>query len=201
MIPAMPAGRRPRRRALLGGGVALALLAGAPARAQAPATVSAQDPADALENAPDLKRVGATRLADGDVRLSVSLVDEIVPEELLSERGADGPPGSVCVRLWTLSTPRTTPPDLLACVTARSTRALRATITREEDGAPPTVVASPALTRPSGRSFALRVPKALLGRATRLRFAAEATQPGCPRLSCVDLAPDLGAVKVLHLTR
>lgn len=104
------------------------------------------------------------------------------------------------MRLWTVSTPGTTKPDLLVCVTARRDgRTLSATITREVLGELPRTVGTATLTRPSKTSVALRIPPGLLGRARRVAFTAEATRPGCPRLSCVDLAPDAGATKSLTL--
>ena len=73
-----------------------------------------QDLADAREGAPDLKRVAATRSSDGSVRLALSLADKLTARDLLADADAGGPPGSVCVRLWTVSRPGTTKPDLLA---------------------------------------------------------------------------------------
>ena len=195
-MPGLP----PIHRLALAGAAAAALLAGAPAVAQSPTTVVATDRTDAREGTPDLKRVAASRLSGGGVRLALSLAEELTPADLLTEADGAGPPGSICVRMWTTSTPRTTAPDLLACVTAQAdAKTLRATVTKEVPGRLPSTVGAATLTRPSDRSVALRLAPGLLGRATRLRFAAEATRPGCVRLSCVDLAPDLGAVKTLRL--
>ena len=104
------------------------------------------------------------------------------------------------MRLWTVSTPGTTKPDLLACVTSLTDgRTLRTTITREVTGGLPATVAGSTPTRPSATSVVLRVPASLLAGRRRVAFAGEATQPGCIRLSCVDLAPDAGATKSLTL--
>jgi hypothetical protein len=108
-----------RRRPVAAGGLTLALLGSGAAAAQAPTTVVTRDGADALAGAPDLRRVAATRSSDGSVRLAVSLAEELAAGDLLTDKDATGPPGSICVRLWTVSTPGKTRADLLACVTAQ----------------------------------------------------------------------------------
>lgn len=178
----------------------LAALGTTGALAQGTATVVVRDDDDVGLLAPDLKRVAATRAADGSVRLAVSLVEPFTPRDLLADAGAGGPPGSLCVRLWTAGSPGTTKPDLLACVTSLADgRTLRTTITREVTGGLPSTVATGTPTRPSDRSVVLRVPAPLLARAKRVAFAGEATRPGCIRLSCVDLSPDAGVTKSLPL--
>jgi len=155
--------------------------------------VVALDRADALQDAPDLRRVAASRTDNGGVRVALSLADRFTARDLLAAEDTVGPPGSICVRLWTVSRPGATPPDLLACVTARADgRALRSTISREAPGTLPVPVGSATLTRPSTKSVALVVAPELIGRARRVAFAAEATRPGCARVRCVDSAPDKG---------
>ncbi len=188
------------RLAVATAAAALTLLATGAAEAQAPTTVAALDRTDAAEGTPDLKRVAATRGADRGVRLAVSLAAPLVPADLLTDADDAGPPGSICVRLWTVSTPRSTPPDLLACVTSQADgKTLRGTVSKEVPGALPSTVASVTPTRPSRTSVALRLPSSLFTGVRRVRFAGEATRPGCVRLGCTDLAPDLGVVKSLTL--
>ncbi len=178
----------------------LALLLATPALAQAPASVAFRDAEDAAEDAPDLKRVGATRLKGGDVRFALSLGSALSARDLRTDADADGPPGSLCVRIWTRSTPGATAPDLLACVTSQPDgRTFRSTITKEVPGALPSTVGTATLSRPSETSVALVVAKSLLGTVRTLRFAVEATRPGCVRLSCTDLAPDSGTPRSLRL--
>ena len=168
--------------------------------AQAPTTVAVHDRADAGDGAPDLKRVAATRTSGGGLRLALSLFDELAARDLLAAAATGGPPGSLCVRLWTAGSPRTARADLLACVTARADgRTLRATVSEEATGQLPATVTSPEVTRPSPTSVVLRIAPGLLGSARRIIFAAEATAPGCARLSCVDLAPEAGGVRTLRL--
>ena len=61
---------------------------------------------------------------------------------------------------------------------------------------PPTLV-GPADVRvnKSRRSLLLRFSQSSLGRPAIIRFAVESTRPGCERLSCIDQAPDKGAVR------
>ena len=159
-----------------------------------------QDRDDAREGVPDLKRVAASRVSGGGVRLAISLAEPLDARDLLADGDAGGPPGSICARLWHLSAPQTTKPDLLACVTSQADgRTLRATVTREVPGGFPSSVATLRVTRPSRTSLVLRVPGSLFGSARRVAFAGEATRPGCVRLGCVDLAPDNGATKTLRL--
>lgn len=188
------------RRLTLAGLAVLGALGSTAALAADQTPVVVADHADARPGAPDLKRVAASRTAEHGVRVAISLAGELTPADLLTEADDAGPPGSICVRLWTTSTPRTTPPDLLACVTAQpGGTAFRTTVTREVPGGLPATAGTAKLTRPSRRSLVLRLPGSLFGTARRVRFAAEATKPGCPRLSCVDLAPDRGEVKALRL--
>lgn len=60
-------------------------------------------------------------------------------------------------------------------------------------------IGSATLTRPSDPSLALRIRADVLGLPSRVSFTGEATGAGCTRLSCVDLAPDVGAAKMLRL--
>lgn len=180
--------------------VGLTLLLAAPAVAQTPATsVVVIDGEDALEDAPDIVRLSGQAASDGSARFAISFADAFSTKDLLTEADGSGPPGSVCVRIWTTSTPGATAPDLLACVTAQPDgKSLRSTVTKEVLGALPSTVAAATLTRPSSRSLALKLPGGLFGAVKTLRFAAEATKPGCPRLSCTDLAPDLGKPRALR---
>jgi hypothetical protein len=44
--------------------------------------------------------------------------------------------------------------------------------------------------RTSQRTMTIRFSQKSVGRPATIRFAAEATKPGCTRVSCVDTAPD-----------
>lgn len=151
-----------------------------------------------MREAPDLTRVSVGRGDDGRLRAALTLGEEIRPRDLVAR---SGPPGSLCLRLWTASTPPNTRPDYLVCVTAEANgRTLRGTVLRERsDAALPHRVAAASVTRKGGRSVIVRFSQSSIGRPAVLRFAAEATRPGCVRTSCVDTAPDAPAAARLRL--
>jgi hypothetical protein len=109
-----------------------------------------------------------------------------------------GPPGSVCVKVWTAldADPTATPADRLACITARTKDELRASVFSQAEAGLPVLVGSASVgVNKSGRSLILRVSQSSLGRPELIRFAVESTRPGCERVSCIDQAPDNGAVR------
>ena len=121
------------------------------------------------------------------------------PRDLLAD---SGPPGSVCLRVWTAADadPRSTRPDRLVCVTARSASELRASVLEQRDAGLPRRVGSASVRRnASGRSLIVRISQSALGRPGRIRFAAESTRPGCERASCIDTAPAAPATRVFRL--
>ena len=112
MIPwmrAFGASRRARRSLLAGGAAVLALAAAAPGGRDAVAG-GGQGRQDATAGAPDLTRVQIGRASDRRVRFALTLAAPWQPKDLIAD---DGPPGSLCVRLWTVTKPGTTPPDYL----------------------------------------------------------------------------------------
>ena len=56
----------------------------------------------------------ALRVIDREVTDATVVVEQ--PKDLIA---ASGPPGSLCVRLWTVTKPGAAPPDYLACITPR----------------------------------------------------------------------------------
>jgi hypothetical protein len=89
-----------------------------------------------------------------------------------------------------VGTPPDVPPDHLVCVTADSKGALRGSVLRERPNKLPVRVSSADVSRPSGRTVTVRFAQSAIGAPAKLQAAAESTRPGCPRVSCVDLAPD-----------
>jgi hypothetical protein len=187
MIPGMPASRASRRarRSLLAGGIAaLALSAAAPA-ADTPAPVVVKDAKDAVAGAPDLTRAQIGLASD---RLALTLAAPWQPNDLIA---AQGPPGSLCVRLWTVTKPGTTPPDYLACATARADgETMRGTVFKTQAGEQMTNAGPAIVGRTSDRTMTLRFSQTVVGRPKTIDFIAEATKPGCARVSCVDTAPE-----------
>jgi len=167
--------------------------------AAASKTVVVSDPDDDVSGALDLTRVSLQRGADGRLRAVVTFAEKLTPKTLLA---TSGPPGSACLRIWTNADadPQAMRPDRLACVTARSDVELRGGVYEVTGAALPKRLAGASVKRnASGRSIVIRFTQSSLGRPQRIRFAAESTRPGCERSSCIDTAPDKGAVRSFRL--
>jgi hypothetical protein len=189
MIRAMPAtaARRARFALAASGLAALALAAAAPA-ADAPSPTVVKDTTDAGAGATDLTRVQLGMTSDGRLRAALTSATAWVAKDLLAKTG---PPGSLCLRLWTVTKPGGAPPDYLACITARQDgETTRGTVFKTKAGQPLTRVAGAIVGRTSERTVTLRFSQTSVGRPATIRFAAEATKPGCARVSCVDTVPE-----------
>jgi hypothetical protein len=190
MIPRMPASRasrRARRALVVGGAAALALASAAPA-ADAPSPTVVKDPKDAVAGAPDLTRAQLGLATDRRVRIALTLAAPWQPKDLLARAG---PPGSLCVRLWTVTKPGATPPDFLVCATTRADgETMRGTVFKTQPGEELARAAVAIVGRTSDRTMTLRFSQALVGRPKTIDFLAEVTKPGCTRVSCVDTAPE-----------
>lgn len=184
--------------AALGVASAGAPAAGARAGAAAAKPVVVRDPIqDASSGGLDVVRAQLGRGSDGRLRAVISLGSEITASDL---RAAKGPPGSICLRMWTLTTPGGIPPDYLLCVTAGTKgKALQAGLVNEQVNALPRRIAVLAVTRPSKRSIAVRFSQSSVRRPKTIRFAAEATKAGCARLTCIDTAPEAPKTATLKL--
>jgi hypothetical protein len=190
MIPRMAPSRASRRarRSLLAGAFALLALAAAAPAAQAPSPTVVKDPKDAVAGAPDLTRAQLGLASDRRVRVALTLAAPWQPKDLLAR---EGPPGSLCVRLWTVTKPGATLPDYLVCATTRvDGETMRGTVFKTQAGEQ-LAKAGPAIVgRTSDRTMTLRFSQTRVGRPTTINFIAEATKPGCTRVSCVDTAPE-----------
>jgi hypothetical protein len=111
----------------------------------------------------------------------------------------EGPPGSLCLRMWTVTRRPGTFPDHLLCITAdKGGRHMRGALLAERDGALQRVT-TVALARSSLRTVVARFSQSAIGRPAAVRFAAEATPPGCARPACVDTAPNAPGLVTLTL--
>jgi hypothetical protein len=202
-------GRRRRRLVASAGAAACAALAAVGADARAPermrpartaqaspgAAVVVADPLDAPGGL-DLTRVQLGRAADGRLRAALTLG---VPWRMRDLPADDGPPGSLCLRMWTTAKPPGAFPDRLLCITADARgRHMDGAILVERDGVLQRV-AGATLARSSDRTVVARFSQSAIGRPAAVRFAAEATPPGCARPACVDTAPNAPAVATLTL--
>jgi len=178
------------RRPVAGCACLCLLLAGA-AVAHAAATSSptvVKDPADARSDAPDLTRAQMGMTSDGRIRVALTLAKGWVARDLIA---SSGPPGSLCVRMWTVSKPGAAPPDYLACITARAdAETTHGSVIKTIPNEASQKVAIAIVGRTSDRTVTIRFSQSAVGRPKTIRFAAEATKPGCARVSCVDTAPD-----------
>lgn len=162
-------------------------------------TVAIPDDKGDVDGALDIQRAQFGIASDGRLRAVITLAEKVDPAALLAR---SGPPGSVCVKIWTAADadPAATPPDRLVCVTARSADELRATVLRQSRAGVPERVASATVgTNASRRSLIVRFAQSSLASPALIRFAVESTRRGCPRVSCVDQVPDEGAVRRFRL--
>jgi hypothetical protein len=192
--------RQLRHPLRLGAAMAVAVpLVGAVALAASPRPVAIDDAAGDVSGPLDLQRAALHRSSDGRLRAILTFVGTVSPRTLLASAG---PPGSVCLRVWTdpAADPRSMRPDRLVCVTARSPDELRAGVYQQRGAdLPRRIASSQARTNKSGRSFVVRVTQSSLGSPASLRFAAESTRPDCDRPECLDTAPEGGRVRRFRL--
>jgi hypothetical protein len=172
--------------------VGLAATAGA---ASAPKPVTTADAKGDVHSTLDLTRVAVGRGVDGRLRASLTLAAAWEPKDLVAK---SGPPGSICVKVWTVNVPPDAVPDYLVCATTDADGALRGSVLHDRANRLPERVSGAAVSRPSGRTVTLRFSQSAIGRPAKLAAQGETTRPGCPRVSCIDTAPD--APKTLALT-
>jgi hypothetical protein len=190
MIPAMAAlgASRHARRGPAVGCACLLLLAAAAQAADSPSPTVVKDAKDARPGAPDITRAQLGLSSDRRIRAALTLSTGWVARDLIANQG---PPGSLCVRMWTVTKPGAAPPDYLACITPREdAETTHGSVMKTIPGEAPQKVASAIVGRTSDRTVTLRFSQTSVGKPKTIRFAAEATKPGCARVSCVDTAPD-----------
>ncbi len=178
--------------------VAVALLGAAGALA-ATSTVVLSDGSEDVDGPLDLTRTSLSLASDGRLRLVATFAARVEAKDL---RTRSGPPGSLCMKVWTAADadPTAMRADRLVCVTATDDDDLRASVLEQtEPGLPKRRGSASVALNGSGRSIVLRVSQSALGRPELIRFAVESTRPGCPRVSCIDQAPDDGAVRRVRI--
>jgi hypothetical protein len=120
----------------------------------------------------------------------------ISPRNFRNAIDADGPPGTVCVNIWTTRTPRKQPPNYDVCVTAdRSRTKLRAAVSRNKSGGGFRRVGSARAELTSPRRLVLRFDPDRIGRPASYRWSTQVTtfERGCKKhLGCQDFAPKSG---------
>lgn len=200
-MPARSEGEKAPRRLLRGGALlaASSALVVSVAFAAPSKTVVITDADNDVTSPLDITRVSLQRASDGRLRAVLSFAERVSPKTLLA---SSGPPGSACVRIWTDADadPRAMRPDRLVCVTARGEDEMRGGVYEVAGaGLPERLAAASVKRNSSGRSLVVRFSQSSLARPERIRFAVESTRPGCERASCIDIAPDKGAVRTFRL--
>ncbi|MGI8594864.1 MAG: hypothetical protein ACR2ML_10960, partial [Solirubrobacteraceae bacterium] len=127
----------------------------------------------------------------GRMRATVTSWEGWTPGDLVAE---SGPPGSVCVKLWTTRASGSEPPNYLVCASpAAEGDRLVGTVLRDPGRGLPVRVGTASVSGPTDRVLVLGWPARLIrARGGEVRFAVEAAQAkGCPRpRGCIDTAPD-----------
>lgn len=176
--------------------LALGALASAALAATTPKPVTHVDPKGDVNGALDLRQVVLARGTDGRLRASLTLAEGWDADDLLAE---EGPPGSLCLKVWTASEPPDQTPDHLVCVTANADGDLRGSVLKARPNQLPERTGAATVTKPTERTVTIRFSQTAIGKPQSVRVQAESTRAGCPRGSCIDLAPDAPKVLTLKL--
>lgn len=114
---------------------------------------------------------------------------EAVPHRLPKS----GAPDSVCVEIWTRSTPGESPADYEACATPAKGDAWKGSIARKRERGPRLRVGAVKVEQPSDTRLVLRIDPDDIKRPVSYRWRTEATSFGsdCKNpIGCPDYAPD-----------
>lgn len=165
-------------------------------------TRSATDPAD-TDGKMDISRASAGHSADGRLRHVVTTRSGWGPRDLVER---SGPPGGVCLHLWTRRRPSAGPPDYMVCANSDSRgRSLRGWVTRVSRRPARTGRSTrAAVSRPSSRSVIFRFGQSQIGRPSRYYWRAETVNygEGCPkRTGCLDTVPNLAKTRSHRLAK
>jgi len=127
-------------------------------------------------------------------RVSDRLVHAIDFYEAIPHRlPKSGPPDSVCVEIWTRSTPKESPPDYEACATPAKGGAWKGSIARKRARGPQLRLGAVKVEQPSDTRLVLRIDPDDIKRPASYRWRTEATSFGTDcksSVGCPDYAPD-----------
>ena len=104
-----------------------------------------------------------------------------------------GAPDSVCVEIWTRSTPGQSPADYEACATPAKGDAWKASIARKRERGPRLRIGAVKVEQPSDTRLVLRIDPDDIKRPGSYRWRTEATSFGSDcksTIGCADYAPD-----------
>jgi hypothetical protein len=173
---------------------AAALVAGAALAASVP---DRDDVATALDIA---KASGSHNRATDELVHTIDLYAPVTPASMLNK---DKPPSSVCVEIWTRSTPGESAPDYEMCATPTANgKSLKASIARKRELGPQLRLGTVKVERPSGTRIVMRLDPDLIRRPASYRWRAEVTSFGkdcTANAGCPDYAPDRPATAETRL--
>ena len=144
----------------------------------------------------DMAAVRASHDRSGDrIVQIVRTHGPIGPRSFRNAVDNDGPPGSVCVNIWTSRTPWEASPNFDVCVSAdRRRQKLVASVSRIRRGGGVKRVGRAAAQLTSARRLVIRFDPDLIGRPAAYRWSVHVTtfERGCTRSGCQDFAPAAG---------
>jgi hypothetical protein len=162
-----------------------------PGAALAASSGSATDPDDSPSKV-DLAGVrGAHNRVQDRLVHSLRTYDPFRPADL---GDPNGPPGSICLDIWTTRQPGDSPPNYDVCVTAdRRGRHFRGSVSRHGAGDRARKIGRARVEHPAARRLVIRFDPDLIRRPSSYLWRAEsrAFAPGCRRpTGCEDTAPN-----------
>ena len=139
---------------------------------------------------------GTHNLGDDRLVHVIRTYRAIGPRNFRNAIDGDGPPGSVCVNIWTTRTAWEQEPNFDVCVSGnRKFRGLRASVSRHKAGGAVRRVGPAQAELTSSRRLVIDFDPDLIKRPRAYRWTAQVTtfEKGCKRhLGCQDFAPASG---------
>ena len=162
----------------------------------------AQDRVDAVSDGDDsrsradIAAARATHDRSGD-RLAhvVRFQDPVSPRVFRNQVAEHGPPGSVCINIWTRRTPWEASPNYEVCVSSNRDRdKLLASVSRLGPRGGVRRAGNAAAQTTSRRRLVIRFDPDLIRRPSAYRWSVQAMtfERGCTRRGCQDTAPRRG---------
>jgi hypothetical protein len=152
---------------------------------------------DDVTTALDIAKVSGAHNRASDRLVHTVDFYEAIPDKLDT-------PGSICVEIWTRSTPGESPADYEACASKTKSDAWRGSIARKRDRGARLRVGAVKVEQPSDTRLVLRVDPDLIKRPASYRWRSEATDWGddCKSSAgCPDYAPDRPGTAVTKLSQ
>jgi hypothetical protein len=152
---------------------------------------------DDVTTALDMAKVSGTHNRASDQLVHTVDFYEALPATLAT-------PGSICVEIWTRSTPAESPPDYEACATRDKKDKWRASIARKREKGTRLRIGAAKVEQPSDTRLVMRIDPDLIKRPASYRWRVEATSFGSEcktSTGCPDYAPDRPATAETKLSK